>query len=471
MSEGGDLAAFERIRQYLQETRGFDFTAYKRASVLRRTLKRMQAVGVNGLDEYLDYLQVHPNEFGSLFNTILINVTSFFRDTEVWDTLRTTVARELLGPDLNQPVRVWSAGCASGEEAYSVAMMLGEAMGIEAFCDRVKIYATDVDEEALAHARQAIYPARQVEKEVPPGLAEKYFDRAGDGYVFKREMRRSVIFGRHDLIQDAPISRIDLLLCRNTLMYFNSEAQARIMSRFYYSLFPDGLLVLGRAEMLFSHPTSFQPVDLKRRIFSAVPKANHRERLLMLAQSSREDVMASQHPDHGRLREQAFDTSSDPQIVLDPSGALVATNAAARKQFNIVASAIGQPFRDVELSYRPAELRVAIERAREARHETTLNGVRWDQNGVVRFVDIVAAPLFDDDRAPLGMRITFVDVTPIKSLQDQLVTRSRSSRLPTRSCSPPTRSSKPPTRSCSRPSRSSRPPTRSCSRRTRSSRR
>ncbi len=178
---------------------------------------------------------------------------------------------------------------------------------------------------------------------------------------------------------------------------------------------------MSRAEMLFSHPTSFQPVDLKRRIFSAVPKANHRERLLMLAQSSREDVMASQHPDHGRLREQAFDTSSDPQIVLDPSGALVATNAAARKQFNIVASAIGQPFRDVELSYRPAELRVAIERAREARHETTLNGVRWDQNGVVRFVDIVAAPLFDDDRAPLGMRITFVDVTPIKSLQDQLV--------------------------------------------------
>jgi two-component system, chemotaxis family, CheB/CheR fusion protein len=282
MSHASDHAGFERILEYLRQHRGFDFTTYKPASLMRRVRKRMQAVGAAEFDRYLDYLQVHPDEFAALFNTILINVTSFFRDQEVWESLRTVVLPEITKN--GGPIRVWSAGCASGQEPYTAAIVFAEALGIEAFRDRVKIYATDVDEESLAESRRAIYNAKQL-AEMPADLVTRYFDRNGDDrFTINRALRRAVIFGRHDVIQDAPISRVDLLLCRNTLMYFNSEAQARIMARFHFSINPGGHLVLGRAEMLFSHGATFQPVDLKRRIFRKIPKVSQRDRLLLLAQ-------------------------------------------------------------------------------------------------------------------------------------------------------------------------------------------
>jgi two-component system CheB/CheR fusion protein len=169
-------------------------------------------------------------------------------------------------PEASDMIRVWSAGCASGEEAYSIAMLLAEAIGPEAFRERVKIYATDVDEDALNQARHAVYGARTPD-DAPAPLLEKYFHRQDDRYVFNKELRRSVIFGRHDLIQDAPISRVNLLICRNCLMYFNTEAQARILSRFHFALVPSGVLFLGKAETLLAQSATFEPVDIKRRLF------------------------------------------------------------------------------------------------------------------------------------------------------------------------------------------------------------
>src|SRR5262249_34003712 len=156
-------AELEPLLDYLKRTRGFDFTAYKRASLLRRIRKRMQVVAVNGFSEYIDYLEVHSEEFPQLFNTILINVTAFFRDSEAWEFLGTEIIPRLLAersPDAL--VRVWSAGCASGEEAYSAAILLAEQLGVEEFRKRVKIYATDVDEDALNQARQAAYRPQDV---------------------------------------------------------------------------------------------------------------------------------------------------------------------------------------------------------------------------------------------------------------------------------------------------------------------
>src|SRR5262245_30262207 len=419
MNQEAERGGFERLLEYLRQTRGFDFTAYKPTSLMRRVRKRMQTVEVVDFDAYLDYLQVHPDEFSALFNTIRINVTSSFRDGEVWDALRAAVIPELIATRDHGPIRVWSAGCASGQEAYSAAIVLAETLGMEGFRDRVKIYATDVDEDALADSRRAVYSAKQVE-DLPEELVAKYFDRNGSElYTFNRDLRRSVIFGRHDLIQDAPISRVDLLLCRNTLMYFNSEAQGRIMARFYFSVNPGGHLVLGRAEMLFSHAAMFQAVDLKRRIFKTVPRVNHRDRLLLMAQTGREDVVP-QYPNHSRLRDAAFEMSPDAQMVLDASGVLVAANATARRQFAISEADIGIPLQDLEVSYRPAELRALIDRARHERREVAQRGVVAETAGVIRFLDVVVVPLFDDDRGMLGIRINFTDVTPLKSLQEEL---------------------------------------------------
>ncbi|HEX8867290.1 MAG TPA: protein-glutamate O-methyltransferase CheR, partial [Lentzea sp.] len=258
---------FEEVLHYLKESRGFDFTGYKRTSLMRRVRHRMTQIGVEDYGDYIDQLQVNADEFSVLFNTILINVTAFFRDPEAWKYLRDEVIPGLIadrGPE--EPIRVWSAGCASGEEAYSLAIALAEALGPERFRQQVKIYATDVDDEALAHARHASYVERDLQS-MPDELAAKYFEQQNGRYSFRKDLRRSVIFGRNELVQDAPISRIDLLVCRNTLMYFNQETQAKILGRFHFALVPKGVLFLGKAEMLLSHSRIFDPVDLKRRIF------------------------------------------------------------------------------------------------------------------------------------------------------------------------------------------------------------
>jgi two-component system CheB/CheR fusion protein len=420
MSENSDDAAFERILEYLRQTRGFDFTAYKRASLMRRVLKQMEAARVDGFDAYLDYLQVRPDEFSALFNTILINVTAFFRDADIWEELADTVIPALVaarGPE--EPIRVWSAGAASGQEAYSLAMLLVERLGPEGYRDRVKIYATDVDEQALAEARHAIYTEKQIEG-VPHRLREKYFDRASGNYAFKRDIRRTVIFGRHDLIQDAPISRVDLLLCRNTLMYFNADAQTQIMGRFYFSVNPGGYLVLGHAEMLFSHAALFQPIDLKRRIFKTAQKVSHRDRQALLAHAGDRGDIESVPNGTARLRELAFDTASDAQIIVDAAGVLVFANGTARRLFTLAVADIGMPFHNIELSYRPVELRTSLDRIKSERRDIVLKTVSWDHGGATKVLDVILFPLSDNDGALLGTRITFRDVTRLKTLQDEL---------------------------------------------------
>jgi chemotaxis methyl-accepting protein methylase/PAS domain-containing protein len=307
MSSRSDPAGFEQILQHLRQTRRFDFSAYKRSTLMRRLLQRMHAIGVPTFEEYLDYLQGHQDELVALFNTILVNVTSFFRDKDVWNTLRAEILPAFLRDRNGEPLRVWSAGCASGQEPYSLAMILAEQFGTEAVRDRITIYATDVDEEALSGARQATYQVCDV-SDVPPALREKYFDRTGSTYTLNRDLQRAVIVGRHDLAQDAPISQVDLLLCRNTLMYFNAEAQSRILARFSFSLNPGGLVVLGRAEMLFSQSAMFTPLDLKRRVFRAVSKPSHGDRAMRLARTDR-GITANPAPNHARLRDVSFDSA------------------------------------------------------------------------------------------------------------------------------------------------------------------
>jgi two-component system CheB/CheR fusion protein len=239
---------FERLLRHLSRSRGVDFTGYKRPSLLRRLRRRMTIVSIMEFGRYIEYLDTHPEEFDHLFNALLINVTAFFRDGAPWEVLRTDLIPPLIearGPD--EPIRIWSAGCASGEETYTVAMLFAEALGAEAFARRVRIYATDVDNDALAEARAAIYPRARV-KDIPAALVDRYFEEHDDRFALCPGLRRAVIFGRHDLLRDPPISRVSLLVCRNTLMYFNPGTQSQILSRFHYAPADDGLLLLGKAK-------------------------------------------------------------------------------------------------------------------------------------------------------------------------------------------------------------------------------
>ena len=412
---------FEALLQFLQQQRGLDFTGYKRPSLLRRVARRMQLVGIDGFDDYVEFLEVHPEEFEQLFNAILINVTSFFRDDGAWEYLRKETIPQLLDHKADHDlVRIWSAGCASGQEAYSLAMSFAEAMGREAFRERVKIYGTDADEEALNHARLGAYSAKEVEG-VEPALVQRYFEQANGRFVFRPDLRRAVIFGRHNLVQDAPISRLDLLVCRNTLMYFNAEAQSRILQRFHFALNGagegNGYLFLGRAEMLLSQNSLFTPLNLKCRIFAKVPQAGvPAARLPANGNGNGIEIMRNV-----RLRELALDESPVARIVVESNGTLAMANHRARVLFTINPKDIGRRLQDLEISYRPLELRSLIEQAYAERRSVTHTSVeRRFQGGEPQYFDVVVAPLFDDATNPLGVGITFLDVTRYSSMAGEL---------------------------------------------------
>jgi len=414
-------ADFVKLLDYLKATRGFDFSGYKLSSLIRRMRKRMQQLGIESYLNYIDFLEVHPDEFDPLFNTVLINVTAFFRDPQAWQALADQILPRILETKSeDQPVRCWSAGCASGEEAYTLAMLLAEKVGDQQFRQRVKIYATDVDEEALAQARQGSYSAAQVEN-LPEGLLAKYFEPAGDRFIFRPDLRRSLIFGRHDLVQDAAISRLDLLVCRNTMMYFNSEMQAKILARFHFALRPSGYLLLGKAETLLSHNTSFRPEDLKSRIFQRTSTATMRDRLLALTPTTPSPDSPPGTARPVRAREAAFDSGPVAQIAVDRKGHLLLANERARQLFSLAPTDLGRLVQDLEISYRPAELRTHIEAASLSRTGVTLREVEWRPvGGERRVLDIQVTPLIESGGALLGVSVSFLDVTLPHQLRREL---------------------------------------------------
>jgi len=404
---------------HLRDARSFDFTGYKRASLARRIQRRMSQVGVGDFQDYLDFLQVHPDEFTALFNTVLINVTTFFRDSDAWEYLSQECLPALIA---NRPpdaaIRVWTAGCASGQEAYTIAIALAEIIGADAVRQRVKIYATDVDDEALAEARQGSYDERAV-ADIPAHLLESYFDRVNERYVFRKDLRRAVIFGRNDLVQDAPISRVDLLVCRNTLMYFNSETQARILKRFHFALDDQGLLFLGKAEMLLSQSAMFAPVDLRRRVFRKVSRPG----LAGQAVFGDAGALAGREPLLGLdyLRNEAFMSGPVAQVVVTTDGLVAMANRQAESVFGVSTRDVGRPFRDLELSYRPVELRRHIEQAQVDRRAVRLPFVDLSRPGSeTLWLDIQIIPLVDGESGLLGVALSFQDVSDARHLHEKL---------------------------------------------------
>jgi two-component system CheB/CheR fusion protein len=408
------------LLDHLHRTRGLDLSGYKRVGLLRRLTKRMRIVGVDGFGDYVRYLESHPTELTGLLDTLLINVTAFFRDELPWEFLRTEIIPQILaqkGP--TEAIRVWCAGCASGEEAYTLAMVLAEAVGIEAFQERVKLYGTDLDNDALAKARMGAYAERDL-ADVPPPLVEKYFDRRDNLFAFRKDLRRCVIFGRNDLMQDAPISRVDLLACRNTLMYFDGPTQAKILARFHFALNEGGFLFLGRAETMLTHGSMFTPVDLKRRIFTKVRHLAG-ERLAPAARMPSTRAVGSTETSEMSLRLRSFDSGIMPQFVVDDIGRLSLVNARARALFRLAGADIGRPLQDLEVSYRPYELRSVIEQAYMERQAVMREGIPWrSAEGEPRWFDIVVAPLLDANGAPAGASVSFAEVTRVRQLQQQL---------------------------------------------------
>lgn len=411
-------AEFEVLLTFLKESRAFDFTGYKRPSLIRRIRRRMREVGVSGVDDYLDLLQLQPEEFTSLFNTILINVTGFFRDPDAWDHLREEILPRVLAGCEGGPVRVWCAGCAAGQEPYSVAMLLHELIGVQ-FRDRVKIYATDLDEEALSYARQASYTEKEL-RGLPQSYRERYFEQNADRWQLSSEVRRHVIFGRNDLTQDAPIPRADLLLCRNTLMYLNAETQSRVVSRLGFSLREQGVLFLGKAEMLLNHTDTFEPIDLKRRFFARSTSAPADAPFLP---PRRPDSRDATSPRDVALRNELIMTSPVAQLVVGPDRRLVLVNYRAGAMLGLSERDVGRSFSDLDIAYAISDLGLRMASALDAKETVALREVRSERRGgTPMYVDVQMVPLLDGRDNVLGLSLTITDVTRLYDLKLEIET-------------------------------------------------
>jgi two-component system CheB/CheR fusion protein len=299
-------------------------------------------------------------------------------------------------------------------------MTISEFLGVEAFHQRVKIYATDMDTNALAQARQATYSTEDV-KAVPEALRSKYFTLSNhDEYTFNSDLRRAVIFGLHDLVQDAPISRLDLLVCRNTLMYFNAETQGHILARFHFALNEGAILFLGKAEMLLSHANLFSAMEMKHRFFSKVLRPEFRDHLFGLGQPGEEAVPAR----IGRLmrmRDLAFDTSPEAELILDINGGLLAANQKARQLFNLAQKAIGDLIYEMEICYHPVPLRPLIDQVVAEGQPLLVPAVELKSaDGSSICFNVHVLPLSDDGSHVIGLSIIYNDITRSRNLEEKL---------------------------------------------------
>jgi two-component system CheB/CheR fusion protein len=263
--EDGD--GLVRVFNLLRASSGVDFTHYKRSTIQRRIQRQMALHNLQSFDDYVHYLNNDPVALQALYQDLLIRVTNFFRDPEVYEALKTHVFPEIMRDRHPEaPVRIWVPGCATGEEVYSLAIALMEYLGDKAACTPIKILATDISEPALERARTGTY-IENIEMDVSPNRLRRFFMKTGGHYQISKTIRDFCVFSRHDVTRDPPFSRLDLISCRNLLIYLDLTLQRRVVPLFHYALVPGGFLVLGKSEGISTFTDLFIPVEDSARIY------------------------------------------------------------------------------------------------------------------------------------------------------------------------------------------------------------
>jgi two-component system CheB/CheR fusion protein len=370
--------------------------------------------------DYGDYIRTHPDEVSELLNTLLINVTEFFRDPPAWEILRHEILPSLLKRlKPGHSFRAWSAGCASGEEPYSIAILLAEHFGPRMADYDIKIYATDIDEEALNTARRGEYSLDAVRR-IRPEWREKYFYGKGMMRV-NREIRRLVIFGRSNLAQDAPISHVNLLVCRNVLIYFDSELQKQILTRLHYALEPGGILFLGKSESQLSNSAHFKRLNARWRIFQratslpALEERSEPEESMDVVPSA--DGRTTQALENMRqMQRYMLETLRIGVLVLNADDIITQHNTSVLAMCGLPpANLIGKRFADTDLFLRIPELGAQLQSTRHNNESARFSArIKTTKE---QLIEVTIRPLLDDKGQRSGAFIYMEDQTLQEKLQ------------------------------------------------------
>ncbi|HEX6014549.1 MAG TPA: chemotaxis protein CheB [Geminicoccaceae bacterium] len=424
-ADGRAAAYQDTISRILQGRVGHDFSGYKDKTFFRRVQRRVQVLRLPGLGAYVERLRQDPDEAGNLFRDLLIGVTGFFRDGEAFSALEERVIPRLFeGRGADDAVRVWVPGCATGEEAYSLAILLRERMDARAGGPRAQIFATDIDEAALAVARGGRYPASMMSAVAPERLA-RFFATDGAAYAVSRELRELCVFSPQSLIRDAPFSRIDLISCRNLLIYLGGRLQEQVFPLFHYALRPGGTLFLGVAETIAGHADLFAPEDRSHRIFrrrerAAVgvpplqvhPASHGAVRPLPAMTRPRPANAPTSSELHRVVGELVLEQFAPAHVVVGADGDIVHQSTRLGKYLE---PAAGAPSRQLLAMARRGlrlELRAALREAARTRRRAVRPRVEVDVDDRKQLIELTVAPLPAPDGAEQLFVVVFADLAP-----------------------------------------------------------
>jgi two-component system, chemotaxis family, CheB/CheR fusion protein len=397
-----------KVCEELRHRLGHDFSQYKRSTMLRRIQRRMQVVGASTGAEYLERLRDKADEAELLFRDLLINVTCFFRDAEAFDFLRREVIPALLkDKGASDTVRIWAPGCSSGEEAYSIAILMAEALARLKKKPTVQIFATDIDEQMLQKARRASYPHTAV-KDVPLELLDRYFFAQEDDYVLAQSIRDMVRVSNHNLIKDPPFSRVDMIVCRNLLIYLNTALQQRLIPVFHYALRPQGWMFLGSAENIANRNDLFDTTDAALKLYRR--RGTYRQSVMMpllvqpLVHATAVDDAGGKQRTGNPAQERAEATArrimeryAPAHVVVNPENDIVRASGRTGKYLEL---AEGTPsIRVTDLARRGlrSAVRSVLDATRHSRKRSIQRGVRIDIDDDVVLADVIADPLSDEE--------------------------------------------------------------------------
>ncbi len=382
-----------------------DFRHYKRATVLRRIERRLQVNSFSDLQQYREYLHVHPEETAALLQDMLISATNFFRDKEAYEALRNEVLPIVFrNRTAEEPVRVWAAGCATGEEAYSITMLLQEASAQTSEHVPFQVFATDIAERAINIAREGVY-LESIAADVDAVRMKQFFSKEGGQYRIKKELRERVLFALHNVLSDPPFSRLDLICCRNLLIYLDREAQVDILRTFHFALRPGGHLFLGTSEAADTVGGLFSVVDKKARIFRANVAVRTDTPLPIAASGShgmRPTLSVLQPPgkrkfSFGDLHQRLVEQYAPPSVLVNRESEIVHLSDRAGRFLHYAG---GEPSHNILAAVRPElrlELRTAIYQALHTQRSVEARRVRMDREGRSFFVNMIARLVHDEE--------------------------------------------------------------------------
>jgi two-component system CheB/CheR fusion protein len=400
-SDGAPLA---EIIDLLRAHTAHNFALYKEGTVRRQIERRMAMASIKEIGLYLDTMRQEPDEIDRLAKDMLINVTQFFRDEKTFEVLAETIIPELIRRQPHDmPIRIWDAGCSTGEETYSIAMLFLEEMASSKRNVKLQVFASDVDDDALAIARNGQYP-ESIRKDVSPARLERFFVKEDRNYRVTRELRETVVFTTQDLLADAPFSRLDLVSCRNVLIYLRPEVQEKVLSLFHFALREDGILVLGASETIGDFGDRFEPISKRHRIFRHLGRSRPGEVVFPIATGEGGRTTppparsAAPRTDTGALARQALlDVYAPASVMINPRHECLYYFGPIDRYLKVAA---GEASRDLFAMARDGlrtRLRAAVHQASREQVRVVLGGAQMDRNGEAVAVSVSVQPIETED--------------------------------------------------------------------------